>query len=411
MRWDPTARLLLDSGVHARRIGDTVVLEADASLDRLAIPADAWDASELAHAGVAATRLEQLFGGDLHRLIESRFLQSAVGGPASPLRLKRTKQPIGFPLDLDAPHPESSAASWVVVGAPIDTGGPDAVGARRGPPLIRRESSLARLRGLDPADIDSARILDFDRGHSLAVKDLSVFDAGDLRPAPGESMDSYGRRLSTCVDAIVRRGGRPVVLGGDQSISWPVIRGLLSSGSRLGVVHFDAHHDLSHHLSELHHGNPFRFALAQPELVHLHQVGLRTTEVVGTSDLTDLGGRITYDSVASVARRSPEELFGHLRRDIPYYLSFDVDCLDPSIAPETGSPEPGGLTFSRCAELLDALCDMLDFVGADFVEVVDRFTQYNAAARCCARLLDRFLLGQVKDRGRLERYYVPTVID
>ena len=90
----------------------------------------------------------------------------------------------------------------------------------------------------------------------------------------------------------------------------------------------------------------FRFALARANMIRLHQVGLRTMEPILTSRLMS-DERITFVSAEEAMAGSVREVFAGLPRDIPYYLSFDVDCLAPSVAPQTGTPEVGGISYYR----------------------------------------------------------------
>jgi arginase family enzyme len=277
---------------------------------------------------------------------------------------------------------------WVVLGAPVDMVAPSSSGARHGPAEIRNACPLIRVDPRhDPAD---RAVYHFERRCRYRVRDLRVADAGDVHHVDGEAMGSFGRRLSRVVEIVRDRGCVPLVLGGDQSVSWFAVEPLLRDGP-LGILHFDAHHDLYAEHQWLHHGNPFRFALQRAELVRLHQIGLRTVEPIRTDDLI-CDDRLTFVSAEEAAGGSVEQAFANLPRDIPYYLSFDIDCIAPSVAPETGTPEVGGLSYYRCMSLLDYACSELRLVGMDVVEVQRRDGGWNMAARVAGAVAVRVLL-------------------
>ena len=233
-------------------------------------------------------------------------------------------------------------------------------------------------------------LYEFERRRSYRVRDLPVRDVGDVHLVDGEAMDTFGRRLSRLVELIRSRRCAPLVLGGDQSVSWFTVEPLLRS-ERIGILHFDAHHDLYAEHARLHHGNPFRFALRSSNLIRLHQIGLRTLEPIVSSALV-ADERVDFVSAEEAASRPIADVFAGLPRDIPYYLSFDIDCLAPSVTPETGTPEVGGLSYYRCMELLDYACRELQLVGMDVVEVQRRGHRSNMAARVAGAVISRVLL-------------------
>jgi arginase family enzyme len=277
---------------------------------------------------------------------------------------------------------------WVVLGAPVDMAAPNSEGARHGPAEVRAACPLIRV---DPRnDPEDRAVYDFERRRRYRVRDLPVADAGDVHLVDGEALDTFGRRLSRAVELVRARRCNALVLGGDQSVSWFGVEPLLRDGP-LGILHFDAHHDLYAEHQRLHHGNAFRFALARANMIRLHQVGLRTMEPILTSRLMS-DERITFVSAEEAMAGSVREVFAGLPRDIPYYLSFDVDCLAPSVAPQTGTPEVGGISYYRCMELLDYACAELKLIGMDLVEVQRCAGRWNMAARVAGAVAARVLL-------------------
>ena len=182
----------------------------------------------------------------------------------------------------------------------------------------------------------------------------------------------------------------PLSVGGDHSISLPILRAVAARGP-VGMVHIDAHCDTGDDYmgSRFHHGAPFRRAVEEGLLdpTRVIQIGIRGTtndpdmwgfsqrsgmRVLGMDEFSDQGWRFAAAEARRVAGTGP------------VYLSFDIDSLDPSQAPGTGTPEAGGLTALEAIRLLRALRG-LDFVGGDLVEVsppfdVGTLTAFNGAS-------------------------------
>jgi guanidinopropionase len=251
----------------------------------------------------------------------------------------------GIPTFFRAPHTESLADTDIgVIGVPYDGGVTNRTGARHGPRAVRDQSSL--LRRLHPhgiAPFDIARVRD--------LGDCWIEQPYTLEGALGEIADFY----TTIVAAKVV----PLSVGGDHSISLPILRAV-AAGRPVGMIHIDAHCDTGDDYlgSRFHHGAPFRRAteegLLDPERVI--QIGIR-----GTTNDPDMWG---------FSSRS--------------YLTFDIDSLDPSQAPGTGTPEAGGITALEALRLLRALRG-IDFIGGDLVEVAPPFdvgtiTSFNGAS-------------------------------
>jgi arginase family enzyme len=295
--------------------------------------------------------------------------------------------------------------SWITIGVALDHGGTYSDGARHGPTEIRQLCPLLNRRTkLSERELNEGVLLDFDRRREYALADIQVADLGNLFLAPGESVEDAGRRLSLAAELVRRAESRPLVLGGDQSISKFMIRSLLSVETELAILHFDAHHDLYDVSVGHHHGNAFREALFDERVRSMRQIGLRTFEIARRDVSTVTRGKLSYRSAREANTMSPEEVLSGLPRDLPYFLSFDIDCLSPAIAPETGTPEAGGIMFDRCLDIVDCATTQLNVVGADIVEVRrDRAIQ-NLAARAAAQVLMRVLLGNVRFRPLEDQY-------
>ena len=269
-----------------------------------------------------------------------------------------------------------------VVGVPFDGGVTNRSGARHGPRAVREASTLARrynqATGIGPFDL--ARVAD--------LGDAWIEQPYELTGALGE-IEAFFRNVRNA-------GVTPLAVGGDHSISLPILRALKREAP-LGLVHIDAHCDTGDDYlgSRFHHGAPFRRAVEEGLIdpKRAIQIGIRGSlnqldmwefsrasgmRVVAIEEFADLGWR-------EVARQA-RALIG----DRPAYLSFDIDGLDPVYAPGTGTPEPGGITMIEAQRLLRELGG-LDFVGADVVEVSPPFDPSGVTALNAASILFEIL--------------------
>jgi agmatinase len=259
------------------------------------------------------------------------------------------------------PHTtELEGVDVAVVGIPFDTGTSFRPGARFGPEAIRSASAL--LRPYNPVwELD-------------LVEALAIVDYGDLPVAPGDTIETY-RRVEAALEPIVAAGVLPFGLGGDHSITLAELRVLARRHGPLAVVQLDSHTDTwdEYFGQKFFHGTTFLRAVEERlvDAAASVQAGMRGT-VYGSEDL---GGarRLGFTVVpADELRALGAEAFGALVRervrDRPLFLSFDVDFLDPSVAPGTGTPEIGGFSSAEALAFLRALRGMR-LTGADVVEV------------------------------------------
>lgn len=314
--------------------------------------------------------------------------------------LRPAREPIGQACTwMELPRQRSDGA-FVILGAPVDSGSFES-GARHGPAEIRahmpgRRWLSPRAPGEPGAGAERDLIdLEFRRRHR--VRPGAVLDLGDIHVHPGEPPSAFQGRLTTALGEVIDRGMTPVLLGGDHSVAWPPLSLLLERHDRLGILHFDAHPDMARTppWMPLNHANPFAFACAHPSMRWLLQLGLRTLEPVDAREAAAAPDpRIAYVSARELRTLTPSEVFKRVPRGLPCYLSFDIDCLSPEIAPETGSTVAGGLGFYQALELIDHAARMFPIVGADFVEVARGPAQPNRAAQAAARLLAQLLLSR-----------------
>jgi agmatinase len=250
-----------------------------------------------------------------------------------------------------------------IVGVPFDGGTSYRPGARLGPREIRAQSSLIRpysyFQKVAPFDV------------------LSVVDAGDV-DAPPTSIEKCYDAVEAHIATLAKADVLPAVIGGDHSISLPVLRALAKRHGPLGLVQFDAHIDTwdEYFGGKYFHGTPFRRAveedLIDPE--RFVQVGIRGP-MYGEDDFDfHREHGITVLDIEHVHSRGIDAVLTAIRRVAtgPCYATFDIDGVDPSFAPGTGTPEVGGLTSHQAQRLVRGLADV-ELVGFDIVEVAPPF--------------------------------------
>lgn len=246
-----------------------------------------------------------------------------------------------------------------IVGVPFDIGTLFRVGSRHGPISIREQSRTLKTFNFHTkvGPFEIARIADL----------------GDT-PVHPLSIELSFAVIKEWFDKIRDHGVRPLVLGGDHTLSLPVLRGLARDGA-VGMIQFDAHSDTFDETRgmKISHGTPFRRAveegLIDPKRVI--QIGLRGT--AGSPDdlewARDVGiTMVTMDDYEARGRAAIIEQARAIVGDLPTYVTFDIDGLDQSHAPGTGVPEPGGLSMRDALVFLRGL-QGIDVIGADVVEV------------------------------------------
>jgi guanidinopropionase len=263
-----------------------------------------------------------------------------------------------------------------IIGVPFDGGVTNRSGARHGPRAVREQSTLLRrinaATGVTP--FATARVCD--------LGDCWIERPYELVAALAE-IEAFYR-------GVAEAGIVPLSVGGDHSVSLPILRAV-AAGGPVGMIHIDAHCDTGDDYmgSRFHHGAPFRRAVEESLLdpTRVIQIGIR-----GTTNDPELWGFslrsgmrvLPMDEFDDRGWRFAAEEARRVVGDGPVYLTFDIDSLDPSEAPGTGTPEAGGLTVLQALRLLRALRGV-DFVGGDLVEVAPSFdsgtlTAFNGAS-------------------------------
>lgn len=270
-----------------------------------------------------------------------------------------------------------------ILGVPLDIGTSNRTGTRFGPRGIRSESVLVRPYGM------ATRAAPFDS--------LQIADIGDVPVNPFNLADSIDI-IERHYDEVVATGAKPLSLGGDHTIALPILRALAKKHGKMALVHVDAHADINDTMfgEKVTHGTIFRRALEEGLVdgSKMFQIGLRATgySAVDFDWSRQQGARVVqaeecwYKSLAPLM----EEVRSVIGPDTPTYLSFDIDGLDPSVAPGTGTPEPAGLTASQGLEIIRGVYGT-NLIGADLVEVSPPYDLTGNTALLAANLVFEML--------------------
>lgn len=288
-------------------------------------------------------------------------------------------------------------ADVAVIGVPNDMGTQWKSGARMGPRGIREGSTLYSF-GLDGA-------YDIENDIMYLGPKWKVVDCGDVDIVHGDMIQSLDN-TEEAIRKIVSKGAMPVVLGGDHSITIPVGKGLDELGP-FHVIQIDAHLDWADHRSGMRvgHGSCIRRLSEMNHVQKIFQLGIRG---ISSSKKEDVDAAREYGSVILSPRQMRKMGFEQVLELIPagekYYITMDIDGLDPSIAPATGTPSPGGLLYDEVNELLQGIAKRGEVIGFDMVEVATPYDHTGITGQVAARLsLD--LLSYVlkeKEKNRLQ---------
>ena len=290
------------------------------------------------------------------------------GGIASMLRLPHLASPQG----LDA----------AFIGIPLDIGTSLRSGTRFGPRQLRSESVMIRPYNMatGAAPFDS----------------LSVADLGDVAINTFNLLDTV-RLIEEHYDRVLEHDVIPLTLGGDHTLTLPILRAMKKKYGKIGLVHVDAHADVNEHMfgEKIAHGTTFRRAVEEGLLDcdRVVQIGLRA-QGYAADDFDwcrEQGFRVVQ--AEECWHRSLTPLMAEVRERVgggPVYLSYDIDSIDPAWAPGTGTPEIGGLTTIQALEIIRG-CRGLDLVGCDLVEVSPPYDTTGNTALLGANLLYEML--------------------
>jgi guanidinopropionase len=292
----------------------------------------------------------------------------------------------GVPTLLAAPYlpqaaetPDIGGLQVAMVGVPMDLGVSNRTGARFGPRALR---TIERIGPYNYA-------LD-----CLPTFDLKVADIGDVPFRSRFSLESCHEDIEEYFKKIVDAGVAPLAVGGDHSITQGILRAL-GRKQPVGLIHIDAHCDTGGEFdgTKFHHGGPFRNAVLDGVLDphRTIQIGIRGSSEYLWEFSYDTGMTVIHSQ--EFARMGCEAVIAKAREvvgDGPVYVTFDIDGLDPSFAPGTGTPEIGGLTTREALQFLNGLKG-LNVVGGDVVEVAPQYDSTTNTAQAGAQMLFEIL--------------------
>lgn len=268
------------------------------------------------------------------------------------------------------------------VGVPMDIGTSHKPGTRFGPRQIRAESAMLRPYNM------RTRVSPFDH--------LQVADIGDVAINTFDLKSSVGI-IENSFDQILAHGTIPLTLGGDHTLTYPILRAMHRRHGPVGLIHVDAHADINDHMfgEPIAHGTPFRRAVEDGLLDcnRVVQIGLRGTGY--SADDFDWSRQQGFRVVQAeeIWFQSLDPLMAEVRDQMgtgPVYISFDIDSFDPAYAPGTGTSEPGGLTSHQGIQIVRG-CAGLNVVGGDLVEVSPPYDPNGATANLAATILFEML--------------------
>ncbi len=289
----------------------------------------------------------------------------------------------GIKTFMRLPHVKTMEdVDFAIVGIPFDTGCCYKNGARFGPGAIRETSTLMRNYSMN-LDVNI-----FDH--------LSGVDYGDLDITPGYILESYAQ-IEAGMKPFMDSGVVPIALGGDHSITLAELRAVAKKYGPVALVHFDSHLDTwdQYWGQKYAHGTPFRRACEEGliDTAHSIQIGIRGSqygpedvqgsidlgfEVLTANELHDIG-------IAEAGKRIRDRVKG-----AKTFLTFDIDFVDPSMAPGTGTIEIGGFTGHETLSLVREMKD-IDFIAMDLVEVLPTIDPAGLTSYMAGNIIHEFI--------------------
>ncbi len=281
--------------------------------------------------------------------------------------------------------PEAESAKGLdvgFIGVPMDIGTSWRSGTRFGPKQLRQESAMIR-----PYNIQTG---------AAPFDALECADLGDIAINTFSLSDTI-RIITEAYDAHLKHDVILMGLGGDHTMTLPILRAIAKKHGPVALVHVDAHADVNDEMfgERETHGTVFRRAYEEGIIVadKVHQIGLRGTGYTA-DDFTEAAGwgfnqylapTLWHKSLTPLGESIRDQIGDH-----PTYITYDIDSLDPAYAPGTGTPEIGGLTTPQAMELIRALKG-LNIVGCDLVEVSPQYDTSGNTALTGANLMFELL--------------------
>jgi agmatinase len=282
---------------------------------------------------------------------------------------------MGLPYLQDAKGSNFAGLDVAVVGVPMDLGVTNRAGARLGPRAVRAVERIGPYE------------------HALEIAPLTRLRAADIGDVPMQSrfsLEACHADIETYFAAIRAAGVIPLAVGGDHSVTHPILRAL-GKDQPVGMLHIDAHCDTGGTFegSKFHHGGPFRQAVLDGVLdpERSIQIGIHGGAEFLWEFSVDSGMTVLHvEEVAEMGLQAVIEKARRVIGDGPTYVTFDIDGIDPGFAPGTGTPEVGGLTPREALSILRGLAGA-NIIGGDVVEVAPQYDATTNTAHVAAQML------------------------
>ena len=260
---------------------------------------------------------------------------------------------------------EIEQGAVVIVGIGSDQATTGHPGARHGPERFREVSTRFITYDRDIFTLANRGWYNADMG-KVILRGVPFVDAGNIVHHLSEDPRNFYERCQKTALAIYERKGFPVFIGGDHSISAPLIRACREKHEDLTLIHFDAHTDLADwdYSVNHHHGNVMSRVLHENPKLEIYQFGIRGfAGAPSNNNRCHVAGQREIDTDLNkiISERIP--------RDRTCYISFDVDVIDPGFAPGTGTPVPMGMRPNTLLQLMEAIIRQNHVVGIDVVEL------------------------------------------
>ncbi|MBM3519234.1 MAG: agmatinase [Alphaproteobacteria bacterium] len=302
--------------------------------------------------------------------LKGTWLEPSYSGVQSFMRRKYTRDLTGV--------------DFAITGIPLDQSVSNRPGTRFGPADIRRSSAQLAWGPIWPWMFDP-----FD---TLAVVDYGdcYFDWGRKEDVPA-AIEAHAAE-------ILAAGAETISFGGDHFVTYPLLKAHAKKHGPLSLIHFDAHRDVEpDEGGRIDHGTLFNYAVRQGVIDPKRsiQIGIRTC----FSGERTFGFRIVYAD--EVHRSSAGDIVSIIEKIVgrnKSYMTFDIDCLDPSVAPGTGTPVPGGLSYHQAASIIRKMTN-INFVGMDLVEVSPPYDHAELTSLAAASLVVEYLCLRAAQRG------------
>lgn len=279
-----------------------------------------------------------------------------------------------------------------IVGIPYDMGTTNKSGTRLAPRTIREASLLytynsAGIFSIYNSNKEFQGLWDINKKKYI-LKGLIMYDLGDISIVPANVEKSF-KNIKEAVSLIIVKKAFPVFLGGDHSITYPILQAY-ENVENIHIIHFDTHIDTWENVgqAELGHGSPFFLAQNLKNIKRITHIGLhgflndedRYIDAINKGHNVITAEEIHYKMEGiNWKKLLPEE--------DNYYLSIDIDVCDPAYAPATGTAEFGGLTPVQLFEIINKICTLRKFIGMDLVEVCPLLDHSNITSLLACQII------------------------